>query len=174
MATISKGDLMPRFATLAVIIALPVATLVAGIWTLKIAGSGGLDTVSDPVRRTAQVQVVDAQADDVARRLGLSADLRWAADKTELVPASGEAAEWPSRLILRLEHPLREAMDVDIVLEQQGHQWVGRPFDASISWRASVLPQDGSWRVVGRWSRSGQTLSMRSAWDRSEDTGVAR
>ncbi len=174
MATISYGILMARSATLAVIIALPLATLVAGIWTLKIASSGGLDTVSDPVRRTAQVQVVDATADEAARRLSLSAELRWASGQTALVPVSGDPSAWPRSLTLRLEHPLREPLDVDIALEKQGDQWVGEHFDASIGWRVSVLPNDGSWRLVGRWSRGAQTLGMSSAWDRSEDAGGTR
>ena len=165
---------MARSATLAVIIALPVATLVAIVWTLKIASSGRLDTVSDPVRRTAQVQVVDARADDAARRLGLSAELRSASGQTELVPVSGEPSAWPSSLRLRLEHPLREPLDLEIALEQQGSQWVGQDFDTSIGWRVSVLPNDGSWRLVGRWSRGAQTLSMSSAWDRNEDAGGTR
>lgn len=173
-ATIANRTLMARSATLAVIIALPVATLVAGIWTLKIAGSGGLDTVSDPVRRTAQVQVVDAEADEAARLLGLSAELHWASGQSKLVPVSGDASAWPSGLTLRLEHPLREALDTDIALERQDGQWVGSGFDASVGWRVSVLPSNGSWRLVGRWSRGAQTLSMRSAWDPSEDAGGAR
>ena len=53
---------------LLLLIGLPVATLAAGVATLALIGRGGLDTVGDPVRRTAQVQQVDLAADAAARQ----------------------------------------------------------------------------------------------------------
>lgn len=51
-----------------VVIGLPLAAPAAGFTTLGLIGRGGLDTDSDPVRRTAQVQQVDLSADEAAMR----------------------------------------------------------------------------------------------------------
>lgn len=167
----------PRFAlpsVLLVVLGLPAATLMAGFATLAAIGGGGLDTVSDPVRRTAQVQQVDDSADRRAAALGLRAELRQApGDGTRLaVAARKEAAPGlPGELVLHLEHPLDARLDRQLRLQRGEGGWRGPGFDAAPGWRVSLAPADGRWRLVGRWPRGGETLQLLPALPDDSEPG---
>lgn len=145
---------------LLVLIGLPVATLAAGFATLAIIGRGGLDTVGDPVRRTAQVQQVDLAADEAARRLGLGGQVALVGrvlqvDVPGIDPATG--------LRLRLEHPLDAAQDVEIALAPATGHWQAPAFDANVGWRMALVPTDGAWRLVARWPRGARVIELAPA-----------
>ena len=73
------------------VVALPLASVVAGIALLVIAArSGSNDAVADPVQRTAQIQVADLGSDALARQLRLTAILRTDANLVEVLPVTGE------------------------------------------------------------------------------------
>lgn len=154
---------LPMNATnpvLLLLIGLPVATLAAGIATLAIIGRGGLDTVGDPVRRTAQVQQVDLAADAAAKRWGLGG--RVVLDGLALrvdVPGIDDTTD----LRLRLEHPLDAGQDAEIVLESNNGRWQAPAFDAAVGWRLSLSPADGAWRLVARWPRGAQAIELTPA-----------
>ncbi len=154
----------PPPAVLLLVIALPLATLVAGGVTLAWIKGDGLDTVSDPVRRTAQMQQTDLASDREAARRGLSGTLHLGADGAHLVlearPGQTIAAD---HLELRLEHPLHARDDHPLGLRRQGSGWAGPGFDAHTAWRVAVQPADGAWRLVGRWPRGGHALTLRPA-----------
>lgn len=142
------------------LVGLPVATLAAGVATLALIGRGGLDTVGDPVRRTAQVQQVDLAADAAARRLGLGG--RLAIDGPRLrvdVPGLDRGAD----LRLQLEHPLDAAQDVVVVLAPGDGGWQGPAFDDHIGWRVALAPADGAWRLVARWPRGAHAIDLAPA-----------
>ena len=65
-----------RNPVLWLVLAIPAATIVAGVWTLVVAsGNSAVDADPDPVRRTAQVQVASIEADAEAASRGLGATL---------------------------------------------------------------------------------------------------
>ena len=152
--------LKPRNPVLLVLIGLPLATLAAGFATLAVIGRGGLDTVGDPVRRTAQIQQVDLAADAAARRqglvgrVGLEGPLVWV-DLEGAVEAKG--------LRLRLEHPLDAAKDAEIALQAHEGRWRAPAFDARVGWRVALSPADGTWRLVARWPRGARGVDLAPA-----------
>lgn len=143
-----------------VLIGLPVATLAAGFATLAIIGRGGLDTVGDPVRRTAQVQQVDLAADAEARRLGLGGRVALDGPWTRVVVPGIDAA---SELRLLLEHPLDAAKDAEVVLMPTTGEWQAPAFDANVGWRVALVPADGAWRLVARWPRGAEAIDLAPA-----------
>jgi hypothetical protein len=145
---------------LLVLIGLPVATLAAGFATLAIIGRGGLDTVGDPVRRTAQVQQVDLAADEAARRMDLVGHV--AVDGTS-VRVTVPGIDAGTTLRLRLEHPLDAAQDTEIVLTPGTDHWRAPAFDANVGWRLALLPADGAWRLVARWPRGARAIGLAPA-----------
>lgn len=145
---------------LLLLIGLPVATLAAGVATLALIGRGGLDTVSDPVRRTAQVQQVDLAADAAARRMGLAG--RIAMDGT-MTTVDITGLETTAALHLRLEHPLDATQDTQIALVAGRGRWEAPAFDAHVGWRVSLEPSDGAWRLVARWPRGARTIDLAPA-----------
>lgn len=135
------------------VIALPLAAVVAGISTVVIAvRAGGADSVSDAVRRTAQVQVADLAADRRAADLGLSATLDIDRETGALrVALAGDDAVRPERLRLAVTHPTAAADDVVLPLLRQGDIWLGRfGGDLGHDWKLVLAPEDGRWRLVAR------------------------
>lgn len=154
------------------LIALPAATLAAGVATLAVIGRGGLDAVGDPVRRTAQVQQVDLRADGAARRLGLSGRLTVDGDAAWLdlvgLPVGADAGT----LLLQLEHPLDADADTVQALRWTDGRWRSPAFDRSVGWRVAVAPEDGGWRLVARWPRGGGSTSLEPAVDGPADSAA--
>lgn len=129
---------------------IPLATLIAGFWTLRIAaGDSATDAAPEQVRRTAQVQVSDLAADEAAARMGLSARLQHGADGSTL-QLSGDIAAEP--LWLDVVHPVESDRDVRIALQPAGEgQWRGTALpDPGVAWHLRLTPADGQWRLVGR------------------------
>lgn len=147
----------PRNPVILLLVGLPLATLAAGAATLALIGRGGLDAVADPVRRTAQVQQVDLQADEAAARLGLSGRLALVGDVAWIEVDGATAA---SALELHLEHPLDAARDGHRPLQPEAGRWQAPAFDADVGWRVSVTPADGAWRLVARWPRGARRVVL--------------
>lgn len=142
------------------LVALPLATLAAGFATLAIIGRGGLDTVGDPVRRTAQVQQVDLAADAEARRRGLGGRLTLADGALRVdVPGLDRSTD----LRLRLEHPLDAAQDAELMLVPEDGHWQAPAFAAEVGWRVALGPADGAWRLVARWPRGARQIELAPA-----------
>ncbi|MCI1728928.1 MAG: FixH family protein [Chiayiivirga sp.] len=151
------SPVMPRHALrepmVWLVVALPLAAVIAGITTLVLAlRSGGADAVPAEVRRTAQIQVEDVAADQRALRDGLSASLvvdrQTGALELRLSPAPTPT---PVQLQLHLAHPQRADADLELRLVQSGAGWHGRiePRRAH-AWNLRLMPADSSWRLVGR------------------------
>ena len=142
------------------VIALPLAVVIAGFATLFIAiDAGGGDPVRQPVQRTAQMQTADLAPEARASQLGLSAELQRSQDtgavRVRLSDASA-AVDVPAadaaRLRLTLAHPTRAAADTETWLTRQGGEWLGRlPVrDAPHDWLLSLEPDGAAWRLHGR------------------------
>lgn len=156
-------------ATLVVIVGLPVATLLAGAGTLALIGRGGLDRVSDPVRRTAQMQQVDIGSDRRAAESRLRGQMLRVEDGIRVSLSIQDKTPLPKTLRLYLEHPLDATRDLEILLDRATGDWKGPGFDATVGWRVSLGPADGQWRLVGRWPRGGNTLVLEPALANAPD-----
>ncbi|AKC86396.1 FixH family protein [Pseudoxanthomonas suwonensis] len=133
------------------VVGLPLLSIVAGVGLVVVAvRSGGADSVTDPVRRVAQIQTADLGPDEAANKLGLSAVLRVEDGIVEVLPATGT---FPREQALRLllEHPTRQAEDLRLELAPEGPGWrLQQAVDPQHDWVVRLQPADGSWRLQGR------------------------
>lgn len=134
------------------IIALPLSAVVAGIITLMIAiRSGSTDAVPDVVKRTAQIQESDMDADRHAIELGLRGEL-------VLDPQSGAITVRllglttpDNTLTLKLLHAGRASADQEIRLIRGNDAWLGRAEGlAGQVWNVEVVGEKAAWRLGGR------------------------
>lgn len=130
------------------VLAIPLATLVAGWHLLGVAGGErATDSSPDRVRRTAQVQVTDLTADEIAAQRALSA---WLHVDGEQLRIDASVADYALRLLL--VHPTDSELDRELSFTRTGDGWQGPPLpDAGVAWHLRLQPLDGSWRLVGRW-----------------------
>jgi len=136
-------------------ILIPAATVVAGVWTVWLAASeSGVDSNPDPVRRTAQIQVTSLEPDENASRRGLSGRV-WFDGETLLVavlPSSGTVAPQ-----LQLVHPIEKSLDRHLDLSPDPRGWrANGTLAGKQAWHLRLVGADGSWRLVGRY-RPGDT-----------------
>ena len=134
--------------------ALPAAAVVAGIWLLVTAArSGGSDSVADPVRRTAQIQVSDLGPDQRARQLQLTAVVRVGSGLVEVLPVTGDF-DRSAPLRIALHHPTRASADRAALLQPTALGWRGKlDLDGAHDWNVQVTAGDGHWRLLGRLPR---------------------
>lgn len=132
-------------------IGLPAASVVAGI-ALVVAAirTGGADTVTDEVQRTAQIQVSELGPDERAQAMKLSAVLRLEPAALAVLPVNGEFVR-NEPLTLVLSHPTDAARDRRVVLQPTELGWraIG-DFRAGHDWIVQLAPADGQWRIHGR------------------------
>jgi hypothetical protein len=136
------------------IVGIPAATIVGGLFTLWLASrSGQSDAVADDVRHAAQAQVVDLAPDLEAARRRLSAhvaiDARDDTVRVDVVPGNSEDS-----LRLRFVHGIRAAEDVEVRLVlEDGHWRASLPRLVATDWRLVLEDSQGRWRLVGRLPR---------------------
>jgi len=136
------------------VVGLPLLSIVAGVGLVVVATrAGGDDSVSDPVRRVAQIQTADLGPDAQAGKLGLSAVLRVEDGIVEVLPATG-AFPRGQNLQLALEHPAHRAGDLQLELPPEGPGWrLQQAVDPGHDWVVQLRAADGSWRLHGRLPR---------------------
>lgn len=136
-------------------VGIPVATVLAGIWTLWLAaGDSATDAHPDRVRRMAQVQQASTDADETAAREGLTARLRIADDHVlvRVRPTAGTGAP-----VLMLRHPIESELDRTLPLSPHPEGWRSQEsLAAAHGWQLHLVAADGRWRLVGRY-RPGDT-----------------
>lgn len=139
-----------RNPVLWLVLAIPAATIVAGVWTLMVAsGKSAVDADPDPVRRTAQVQVASIEADAQAASRGLGATLA-IEDGSALLRL--DQATGPRAPSLQLVHPLESSMDRQLTLLPDPQGWrTDGPVASTHVWQLRLVADDGSWRLVGRY-----------------------
>jgi nitrogen fixation protein FixH len=137
------------------VVGIPVATVIAGVWTLRLAaGDSATDAHPDQVRRMAQVQQASTDADQAAARDGLSARIEVAADHVlvSVHPTAGTRAP-----VLMLRHPIESRLDRALELSPHPRGWRSREsLAAPHGWQLQLVADDGRWRLVGRY-RPGDT-----------------
>lgn len=134
------------------VIALPLAAVLAGFTTLAIAiRSDGGDSVPDPVRRTLQIQDTNLDADRSALTAALEGELRIDAGTGSVQVRLSGLDQAEPRLRLRLQHPRHASKDRELELLGAGEVWVGRIEDsAGQAWNLELSAPDGRWRLGGR------------------------
>lgn len=134
------------------VVAIPVASVIAGVGLLAIAiRAGGSDAIADPVKRISQIQTADLSADARASQLGLAALARSDAGMVRVLPVSGVFAR-AQALRLTLRHPTRAAQDRRYTLQPGRHGWqIHTALDLGHDWNVELTPVDRQWRLQGRW-----------------------
>ena len=141
---------------------IPVLTVIAGIYTLHIAGlANATDVVNMPVTRMAQVQQSDMSADETAARSMLTARLNindgyWQISSKDL--SSNKS------LILDLQHPIDKTKDIRLVLHKQGDRFISNaPVDKNNDWLLQLSDVKKQWRLVGRLHRQANTAELQAS-----------
>ena len=151
-----------RNPVLWLVLAIPAATIVAGVWTLVVAsGNSAVDADPDPVRRTAQVQVASIEADAEAASRGLGATLAIEGDTALLRLDQATGPRAPS---LQLVHPLESSLDRQLGLQPDPQGWrTDGPVAATHVWQLRLVADDGSWRLVGRYHPGDTEITLAPA-----------
>lgn len=146
--------------------AIPAMSIFAGVGLLVVAiRAGGADSVSDPVRRTAQVQVADLSPDALAASLHLRAVVRTDAGGVEVIPVDGDFDRNIS-LKLTLKHPIEARADRSMELQPTATGWhAGATVEIDHDWVLDLSPADDRWRLQGRWPARQQATVLLPAVD---------
>ena len=151
------------------VLAIPAATIVAGITTLVVSlRTGSIDAVIDPVTRTAQVQDRELAADQQALVLGLHGSGSYQADTGAIaVELAGDYSglDAGAGLQLAVLHPARGSLDHRVPLAAAGNgRWLGRvQFDIGHDWNLQLGDAEGHWRLVGRITANEPEFELRPA-----------
>ena len=136
------------------VIALPLAAVVASIWLVVLSSRGGsIDSVADEVQRTGQIQTTDLGPDERAAQLKLGAVLQSEEGMLRVFPAGGEFHRGEN-LRLTLLHPYSEDADQVLTLVPDKLGWHAEHApDAGHDWNLQLGDEAGSWRLRGRLPR---------------------
>lgn len=133
---------------------LPGLSVVAGLITVFIAVRYGDSMVKDDYYRQGLAYNAQQQADQAAAAINLQAMLVMVNEKQLLVTISAEQLPvLPAQLQMQLSHPTHSSADQLVNLRQQsGQQYVADlTVSAHADWHVQLQPEDGSWRLRGRW-----------------------
>lgn len=136
------------------VIALPLAAVIASIWLVVLSSRGGsIDSVADEVRRTGQIQTTDLGPDERAAQLKLGAVLQSEEGVLRVFPAGGEFRRGEN-LRLTLLHPYSEDADAVLMLVPDKLGWHAKHApDPGHDWNLQLGDEAGSWRLRGRLPR---------------------
>ena len=164
-----------RNPVLMLVFILPAVAIIAGIGLVVIAvRSGGSDSVTENVRRSAQVQTADLGPDAVAQRERLSAVMRVDMEQgvVEVLPVTGRY-ERSAPLQLTLVHPVRAAQDISLELVPSETGWRSEAeaeVDVGHDWNLRLAPGNAGWRLQGRLLRGQLAAHLHPALQDAADT----
>lgn len=145
------------------VIALPLATVVAGTATVLIASRGSDAVVVDDFRREGLAIHQDPRRDAAARRLGVAASVsaRDTVVRVALVPGH---AEPPSKLVVLLSHATRAEFDRMLTLARgaDGEYSAEVPPLPRGHWHVEISPADRGWRLTGEFRDRASALALRA------------
>lgn len=133
------------------VIAFPLASVIAGIAMITVASRASVDNVAEPFRRIGKAQTSELTRDHHASALGASARLSVAANGRDLAVEldNAEAAV----VDLKLAHPIEAARDLDVqLIAVAPGRFTGvlsEPL-ASARWDLELSDIGGTWRIVGQ------------------------
>jgi len=149
-----------RNPMLALVIGLPLLSMVFGIGMVVIASRHADHALPDTVRRTAQVQVADLAPDERAARAGLQAVVRIERDRIEVIPVRGDF-ERNRDLRLYALHPTHADADLAFALSPSRTGWsASARIPRDVDWRLRLQPADGRWRIGARAPRRQQAVVL--------------
>ncbi len=145
------------------VVALPLAAIVAGIWMIRLAG-GAMDASPDAVKRLAQIQTMDDPRDRRAGELGVHATVEINAQG--IAVHVNEAAVGDGRApTLALIHATDANQDRRLVLTACGPRtWCSSEHPAGARWRLALTPASNAWRVVGTLELGTTAVALEPAW----------
>ena len=130
------------------VIALPLATVLAGVATVAVGLDAPDATGADAVRRTGQQQTLDIAPDLRAAEHRLAAQLDIAGGDC-VVALNRRDVGAPA--VLELRHPTDAARDHEIELAPRGNGFAAAcAAVATGHWNVVLASADRSWRLVGR------------------------
>jgi hypothetical protein len=141
---------------------IPLLTVIAGVYTLHIAGQAkATDVVNMPVTRMAQVQQSDLSADEAAARSNMTARLDISGGQWRV---TGSDSLGGDALILDLQHPIDKTRDLRLTLQKQGSSFVNEtPVDKNNDWLLQLSDSKSSWRLVGRLHKQSDSADLRAS-----------
>lgn len=162
MSTDARSRWSPE---LALVLAIPLAALLGGIATLRLAeGDLSADGEAEGVRRTAQVQEAELDPDLAAARARLSASLRVDAARGEVRIVLPEADAAGAGLQVDFLHALAAGRDLHAPLQARDGAWVAKLApDAGSRWRVVLSDAQRRWRLVGTLERGQASLALHPA-----------
>ena len=162
------------------VVALPLAAVIAGFVTLGYAVGSASDPVNDDVRRVAQIQTANLAADSRAAALGLVGTLS-VDGSTVVVSGLPHETKHASAAVLRFEHSTDASRDVIVRLQQgAGGSMVGQAQLAKTRYNLTLLAADATWRLRGRLENCATTaalspqVSRLAPWPRTASIAVKR
>jgi hypothetical protein len=144
------------------VIAIPAATVPAGLATVAIAMRGADPVVADDYRVEALGVTRDAARDVAAANEDVHASMVASGNGTMTLELRVAGGRLPQELVLRLSHATLASADRNIRLAWSG----GRSYRADISplapgrWRAELEPGSRKWRLVGEFQAPLQRLTL--------------
>lgn len=135
----------------------PAVVVVAGIVTAVIAWKGHDALVADDYYKQGLGINMVLKRDETARRLGLTADISFSADRTRVRVRLAGGGDGVQSLRLKLVHPTRDGFDQLVELAPlAGGIYEGRlsPVTGD-GWQLQLEDAAGDWRLTGLW-RSAQ------------------
>lgn len=144
------------------IFGIPLATVIAGVYTLKIAGAANAtDVVNMPVSRIAQIQQSDLAADETAARLHMQERLQVLDNRWTI---SGVSIKNKEPLQLDLQHPIDQKKDRKIVLQWQNGRYEGlAEVSRSHDWVLQLSNKNIDWRLVGRLHQQADSTLLQAS-----------
>jgi uncharacterized protein len=156
-------------------VAFPLAAVVAGIATVVIAvKAGGSDAIPDDVRRTAQIQTVELGPDERAAEAGLSAVFSVQEGAIDVLVATG-AFDRTRPLTLSLQHPVEAAQDITLTLQpdERGGWRAAHALDVGHAWRVQLSDDAATWRLLGRLPAGQRGVLLRPSLAGDDDAAAA-
>lgn len=144
------------------VIALPAASVIAGIATVIIASHEADSLVVDDYYKSGLAINQVIARDQQAEKLGLSAHIVFNRERqqVQLVLSSQQTVAYDT-LTLQLLHPTKSNQDVSIALQQtQASTYQGKTGELSSgSWHILLEPEDKDWRLTGRLALPRETAT---------------
>lgn len=134
-----------------ILMAGPAAVVIAGAVTIWLAVESNDGLVTEDYYKKGLAINQSLAKSEQAGALGLSAQLRIAADRVDVILRSERAAPLPGRIVVALSHPTRAGMDQNMVLNATGAGRYGGELAtlAAGRWQVTVTDHAQSWRLSG-------------------------
>lgn len=135
------------------LISLPLATVIAAMFTINLAIETNDGLVKDDYYKEGLAIHMDAARVETARQLGLAGQLELVGDGQRVQVRLNDAAIGNiDSLTLSLSHPTRPNHDQLVVLTAQGDRLYAGDIEplAPANWRIALAPPANDWRIGGR------------------------